>query len=48
MYILTKTIPKMPPVSPPVMINVKQFKVREILFLYFNGGARRKVWEPLA
>jgi hypothetical protein len=32
----------MPPVSPPMIINVKQFIVREIFFLYFSGGARKK------
>jgi hypothetical protein len=36
----------MPPVSPPMMINVKQCMVHEI-FLYFNGGTKKKVCEPL-
>jgi hypothetical protein len=31
---------KMPPVSPSMMINVKQCMVRKI-FLYFNGGTRK-------
>jgi hypothetical protein len=32
---------KMPPVSLTMLINVKQCMAREI-FLYFNGGARKK------
>jgi hypothetical protein len=35
----------MPPVSPPMMINVKQCMVREIFFVF--QWWRQKNWEPL-
>jgi hypothetical protein len=37
---------KMPPVSPPMMINVEQCMVREMLFV-FQWWRQKKVWEPL-
>jgi hypothetical protein len=40
------TITKKPPVSPPMMINVKQCTVREIFFV-FQWWRQKKVWEPL-
>jgi hypothetical protein len=34
-------------VSPPMMINVKQFMVREMFFCISMVAPEKKVWEPL-
>jgi hypothetical protein len=36
----------MPPVSPPMMINVKQRMVREIFFVLMVAP-EKKIWKPL-
>jgi hypothetical protein len=42
----SKQYQKMQPVSPPMMINVKQCMVREIFFV-FQWWRHKKFWEPL-